>query len=193
MKTTRIFNTVDKKIFGKLCIFVVVMIALLLPRGIALDRYVTVDEPKWLLRSANFYQALAQRHFEDTFQREHPGVTITWAGAAAFFVRFREYVTLGTPQIERVTRLQVYLRNHHQSPMVLLETGRMFVVLFIVLVLTLAFGSAVRLSGWIPALIGFLLIALDPLSVSLALVASGWAGQRSHATFCAGFYAIYGS
>ena len=52
-----------------LVFLLVVLLALWLPRGLALDRFATVDEPKWLMRSANFYQALAQHEFIYTFQR----------------------------------------------------------------------------------------------------------------------------
>src|SRR4030067_672525 len=70
------------------------LLALWLPRGLALDRFVTVDEPKWLLRSANFYNALAHGNFKDTFQREHPGVTISWSGSAGFLSRFPGYIKI---------------------------------------------------------------------------------------------------
>ena len=49
------------------------------------DQYVTVDESKWLVRSANFYQALHSG--SDTFQHGHPGVTIMWS-AAGYLLRF---------------------------------------------------------------------------------------------------------
>jgi hypothetical protein len=52
-----------------------------LPRTLALDAYVSPDERKWLARSANFAYALSHADFAQTFQREHPGVTVMWAGA----------------------------------------------------------------------------------------------------------------
>ena len=63
-----------------------------LPRVIALDNFVTIDERKWLTRSANFSYALAEGDLAATFQREHPGVTVMWAGAIGLFSRFPEYV-----------------------------------------------------------------------------------------------------
>jgi 4-amino-4-deoxy-L-arabinose transferase-like glycosyltransferase len=56
------------------------------PRLADLDQFVTSDEPYWLTLSANFYYALGQRDFAQTFQREHPAVTTLWAGTAGFFV-----------------------------------------------------------------------------------------------------------
>jgi hypothetical protein len=146
----------------------VVLIALWLPRGLGLDRFVTVDEPKWLMRSANFYHALSQRQFKYTFQREHPGVTITWAGTAGFFWRFRNYVDIRPGQIERPGKLFFFLTNREISPLRLLVAGRTFVVLGIVAALGAAFLVAYRLLGVLPALLAFLLIAFDPFQVGLS-------------------------
>ena len=49
------------------------------PRVLGLDAFVTADEPGLLFRSANFYQALADRDFANTVQLEHPGVTVLWS------------------------------------------------------------------------------------------------------------------
>jgi hypothetical protein len=146
----------------------VVLLALWLPRGLALDRFVTVDEPKWLMRSANFYHALSQRQFAYTFQREHPGVTVTWAGTAGFFWRFRNYVDIRPGQIERPGRLFLFLRNRNISALELLVAGRTFMVLGIVATLGAAFLVALRLLRVLPALLAFLLIALDPFSIALS-------------------------
>ena len=146
----------------------IVLLALWLPRGLALDRFVTVDEPRWLMRSANFYQALAQGQYEHTFQREHPGVTVTWAGAAGVFWRFRNYAEIRPGQFERPGRLHLFLRNRNISSLQLLVAGRTFIVLGIVIALGLAFLVATRLVGSLPALLAFLLIAFDPFSIALS-------------------------
>jgi hypothetical protein len=61
------------------------------PRALALDAYVSPDERKWLARSANFAYALSHGDFAQTFQREHPGVTVMWAGTLGLL---GEYPTL---------------------------------------------------------------------------------------------------
>jgi hypothetical protein len=58
----------------------VIFILALLPRVSNLDVFVGPDEFSWVLRSANFAQALATGHLEETYQTEHPGVTLMWAG-----------------------------------------------------------------------------------------------------------------
>ena len=60
------------------------LVALALPRGLALDRLVTPDEVTWLTASSNFYLALSHGDFAHTYQLEHPGVTTLWAGTAGF-------------------------------------------------------------------------------------------------------------
>ncbi|HYN89387.1 MAG TPA: hypothetical protein VER55_12700, partial [Ardenticatenaceae bacterium] len=65
--------------------------AIWLPRGLGLNRFVAIDERKWLVRSGNFYQALAHGDYTNTIQQQHPGVTTTWAGAAGFVWRYPAY------------------------------------------------------------------------------------------------------
>jgi 4-amino-4-deoxy-L-arabinose transferase-like glycosyltransferase len=140
-----------------------------LPRGLALDRFVTVDEPSWLTFSANFYQALSRADFARTFQIAHPGVTTTWAGTAAFRWRYPDY-PLEVPRQVNYAEQEVgqVLRAHGHDPVEVLATGRAIVVLGITLVLTLAALAAARLIGVWPALLGFLLIAGDPFHIALS-------------------------
>ena len=149
-------------------LFIGVLLALWLPRGLALDRFATVDEPRWLMRSANFYHALTQRQWKYTFQREHPGVTVTWAGTAGFFWKFRNYIDVRPGQIERTGRLHLFLRNRHIESLDLLVAGRTFVVLGVTAALGLSFLMAWRMLGLLPAVFGFLLLALDPFQVALS-------------------------
>ncbi len=145
-----------------------VLAAVALPRSLDLDRFVTPDEPKWLTRSANFYLALAQRDLPNTFQKEHPGVTVMWAGTAGFLIRYPSYVTQGPGQQDRPQRFKRYLDSIDVDALELLAAGRAMVVIGIVLALGLAYLAAVRLVGLLPALVGFLLIAFDPFLVALS-------------------------
>ena len=149
-------------------IFLALLLALWLPRGFALDRFVTVDEPKWLLRSANFYNALAHGNFKDTFQKEHPGVTITWAGSAGFLWRFPGYSKISPEGNMTPTRFHTFLQSHGRSSLELLVAGRTFVLFGIVVALALSYVIAARLLGALAASLAFLLIAFDPFSISLS-------------------------
>jgi hypothetical protein len=151
-------------------LLIIITIAIWLPRGLELDHFVTVDEPKWLTRSADFYVALATGEFADTYQKEHPGVTVMWAETAGFLWRFPEYLTEGSEQHNRPQKFKRYLeqRGYENVPLTLLEAGRAFVVIGNLILLALAFLAAVRLLGLLPALLGFLLIAFDPFSIALS-------------------------
>jgi hypothetical protein len=140
---------------------------MLLPRLVALGRYVTPDEPLWLMRSANFYQALSELDLRNTYQAEHPGVPITWAGMAGFLRVYPHYIDARPGQIKSAEKLSTFLNDHQISALELLVAGRFFVVMGIVGTLAAAYLTAARLLGPATALTGFLLIAFDPFVVSL--------------------------
>ncbi len=143
------------------------LLAFSLPRLVELDRYVTPDEPKWLMRSANFYMALSQRSYKDTYQHEQPGVTTTMAGMLGFLRRYPHYVDVRPGQIERPEKLVIFLRNREISPLRLLEAGRTVMVLVNTLVFGLTFLAAWSALGALPAIIGGTLIAFDPFFIAL--------------------------
>ncbi len=142
----------------------ILLVATLLPRLVALDRFVTPDEYLWLTRSANFYCAISQGDWKHTFQRQHPGVTTTWAGLFAFLVVEPGYAS-NCRQIDTTEHEQV-LRDHGIDPLKLLQAGRFFMVLFNAGALAIAFLYARPLIGPLPALIGFALIAFDPFHIA---------------------------
>jgi len=146
-----------------------VALILWLPRGVGLDRYATADENAWLTRSANFYRAVAHGDWADTFQRHHPGVTLTWAGTLGFLTTYPEYSAEANRDFGWLAEeLTPFLRDHGQEPVTLLAAGRGFAVLLIVLALTLTFLFAWRAWGVWPALAGTLLLAFDPFSIAHA-------------------------
>jgi hypothetical protein len=143
------------------------MLAIALPRLLAINRFVTPDEHLWVTRSANFYYALGQRDFAATFQKEHPGVTVMWAGTAAFLMRYPEYRGSGMGQLAS-DQFHYYLTKvRQQSPLSLLVTARTILVLAHTLVLGLVFLYATQLTGMLPALVAFLMIAFDPFHLGL--------------------------
>ena len=155
----------------KILVFIGIFLAIWLPRTLKLDQYVTVDESKWLVRSANFYQALHSGNLQHTFQHGHPGVTIMWSGMAGYLLRFPEYVQIAPGQFSWSTdQFDYFIAEHGHSSLQMLATGRAVVVLIGALALALAFLFARRVFGWIPSLLGFGLIALDPFQMALARV-----------------------
>ncbi len=147
-----------------------VVLAIWLPRLFGLDRYVVSDEPLWLYRSANFYYALTHRDPASTYQKEHPGVTIMWAGTAGFLASYPGYRGTGLGQVQ-LRQFDYYIdRFAEKSNLDVLVAGRFFVVLGNVLALALSFLYARRLMGLLPALIGFGLIAFDPFHLALTRI-----------------------
>ncbi len=148
----------------------VVLLAICLPRAIKLDKFVTPDEHLWLSRSANFYFALGQRDFASTYQKEHPGVTIMWAGTLGFLARFPGHRGSGVGQLA-AHEFNYYIdKVAHVSPLDLLVAARAVLVLGHTLVLFLAFLYAIQLIGLWPAVVGFLFIAFDPFHLALTRV-----------------------
>lgn len=144
------------------------VLALALPRLTDLGQYVTIDEPLWLMRSANFYVALWNKDWNKTYQAEHPGVTVTWAGTAGFLWKFPGYVKLADEQFKKANRFQEFLASKSRAALDLLVAGRAFSALAVVLILFPAFPLMVRLAGWGPALLASFLIALDPYFIALS-------------------------
>jgi len=154
----------------RLLLLLLVLMALLLPRLLALDHFVNSDERKWLARSANFYTALVHGDWASTFQKEHPGVMVMWAGAAGFAWRYPTYAW-DTPDRHfsgEDEALETFLQSQGYRPLDLLIAGRVFMVLAGVLALLLAYWIAIRLLGAPTATLGFLLIAFDPFHIAIA-------------------------
>jgi 4-amino-4-deoxy-L-arabinose transferase-like glycosyltransferase len=145
-------------------------LVLWIPRGFNLDEFVTADEPKWLARSGNFYYALINGDLANTFTREHPGVTTMWAGTLGFIWRYPAYASEAPGLLTDSTQIEDVLRANGVEPIDVLEGGRVFVVMIVVITLLTAFWLAFRLVGGWPAVIGFIFIAFDPFHVGLTRV-----------------------
>ncbi len=149
--------------------FLIIVIALWLPRGLALDQFVTIDENRWLTRAANFHRALAHGEYAHTYQHGHPGVTIMWLGTAGYLWRYPDYANDAPGEFGwENSEFEEYLRTQAHDALDLLEAGRTFAVLANVLALGLAYLAAVRLLGTRTATVGFLFIAFDPFEVALS-------------------------
>lgn len=141
--------------------------ALLLPRIFALDHFVTIDEKRWLTRSANFYHALVQGFYENTFQQGHPGVMTMWSGLVGYTLIFPDYPTVTPGQFDsKDDELEAFVATQGQTPIALLASGRRVAVTINVLSIAAAFLISIRIVGLTPALMGFLLIALDPFHIA---------------------------
>ncbi|MFN8494417.1 MAG: glycosyltransferase family 39 protein [Caldilineaceae bacterium] len=151
-------------------LLLILFLATWLPRVLALDAFVTYDERKWLARSANFYQAITHEDWTHTFQREHPGVTVMWAGVLGFLQRFPDYPQQAPGQFtwER-EHFEDWLHQHSQlTPLTMLAAGRWWEVLFITLAIVSSYFPLRRLFGGKIAALAVLFIAWDPFDVALS-------------------------
>jgi len=137
-------------------------LALRLP---GLGRFVTTDEALWLRRSANFYLAVSNQDWGDTFQSEHPGMVAQWAGAAAFAWIFPQYAQVGEPAVHDGELLRL-MENRGVNPMEVLAAARFVLVLVHGAAFLACWPYARRLLGTRAAALGLGLIALDPFTIA---------------------------
>jgi hypothetical protein len=141
--------------------------SILSPRIFELDHFVTPDEPLWLTRSTNFLLGLKDRNFAQTYQKEHPGVTVMWAGAFGYLWKYPQLLQEREGKLTRQYLFHILETNNH-TPLEMLTGGRLFVVLGIVLTLVVSYPAAARLVGVWPALTGYFLLAIDSFSTALS-------------------------
>jgi 4-amino-4-deoxy-L-arabinose transferase-like glycosyltransferase len=156
-----------RKLLRDSFLILLLTLAFWLPRGFSLDRFVSTDEIAWLVRSANFYYALGQRDFENTFQKYHPGVTTMWVNTFAFLIEYPEYRGWGQGQFESFLEFERFADSKNIDTHGVLITGRSIMVIIHTSLLILGFFMARRLFGFLPALIGFLLLSFEPFTIGL--------------------------
>ncbi len=140
------------------------------PRVVGLEHFVTADERRWLTRSANFYQAIVHGDWPATFQREHPGVTIMWAGTLGFLTTFPTYAEHAPGQFvdEREALEEWLYEATPHTPLELLVAGRWWITLSISLAIALSYLPLRRLLGAPLAILATLFIAWDPFILALS-------------------------
>jgi hypothetical protein len=155
------------KLLKKSLLVLFLALAIWLPRGFSLERFVSTDEIAWLVRSANFYYALGQRDFEGTFQNGHPGVTTMWVNTIAFLIEHPEYRWVGQGQFESFLTFERFADSQDIDSHAVLITGRSVMVGIHTIFLIIGFFLARRLIGFMPALAGFLLLIFEPFYIGL--------------------------
>lgn len=151
-------------------LLILLFFAAWLPRVLALDEFVTTDERKWLARSANFYQAISHGDLANTFQREHPGVTVMWAGMLGFLDEYPNYANVSPGQFTWDREyFEAWLAEKPSiSALDLLAAGRWWIALGVALAIALGFLPLRRLFGQAIAVLATLFIAWDPFSIALS-------------------------
>ncbi|MCZ2126224.1 MAG: glycosyltransferase family 39 protein [Anaerolineales bacterium] len=143
------------------------LLALTLPsRLINIDRAVNIDEPWWVISSANFYYAVTHRDFADTYFEYHPGVTNMWIIASAMHVYFPQYRGFGQGFFDqRKPDFENFLREHDKDVLTLVRIAR-YIQAGVLTVLTLfAFFLLALLVGENAAFLASALAAVSPFFV----------------------------
>jgi 4-amino-4-deoxy-L-arabinose transferase-like glycosyltransferase len=157
-------------IAAKLLTPAVIVLAALLPRLVALGRYVTPDEPIWVYRSLGFREALLSADWPNTIQSGHPGVITTWLGAIG--VQLQLWLQPESrSHLEWINKL--YWLAPDNGPAIqhlatFLPTARLMVILLASLGVVAIFLLARDRLGFGPALLAALLLAVDPFVAGLS-------------------------
>jgi 4-amino-4-deoxy-L-arabinose transferase-like glycosyltransferase len=140
---------------------------MLVPRIFGLERFVATDEAAWLNRSANFYYALGQREFAETYRNVSVAVFTMWINTFAFLIKFPGYRGLGQGYLGAFdVEWDSIFRDQHTSELSILATGRLLTVIALTIAVVLIFWYLKRLLGTVPALVSSLIFALDPFYVA---------------------------
>ncbi len=151
-------------------LLVLIFLAAWMPRVIGLDKLVTIDETRWLAGSANFLQAISHGDFANTYQKEHPGVTVLWMGALGVWSAYPTYADEAPRQFSTDWEdLEPWLaENSSHSPLELLAAARWWVALAASLFIALGLFPLRKLVGMPLAALISLFIAWMPFLVGLS-------------------------
>ncbi len=128
------------KNYIRILLIVLVLVSMILPRIVELNKFTAADEPFWLVVGANYYYALTHGEFENTVYEYHPAVTTMWIGTAAMLIYFPEYRGMmnGYFQQEK-TSFDEYLVEHGKDPLELLWWARLVQTLLNICLFIVAF------------------------------------------------------
>ncbi len=142
----------------------------LVPRLVAINRYITPDELLWVYRSIQLREAVADGRWGDTLVAGHPGVTTTWLGAAGISAQL--IVDSGSrADYDWLTKMAALLPDNPTAFIKLsgfLTVGRIAVALVNSLSVVLIYLLVRRLWGFGVAALAGLLLALDPFAAGLS-------------------------
>ena len=138
-----------------------IVLLALTPRLAALDTYVTIDESRWLQRAADFSLFLARGDARETFIIGHPGVTTMWTALLGMGPQRAQQFSSREDRTD-ATRRDGYFDalQAARRPFVLLAAASVGLITLL----------AWRLIGAGPAMLGGMLLALEPFLVAHARV-----------------------
>ena len=128
-------------------------------RLIGVDLFVTPDEDNWMRRAANFARALETGQLRWTYQSGHPGVTTMWVAILGMGPDASLLSGVTTADVSTI------VTRHPEWDRLFLRARYAMIAANAALVAVIAL-LAWRLLGAGPALLGGVLLALDPFMVA---------------------------
>jgi hypothetical protein len=145
-------------------ILALLLLAITIPsRIINNDRVFNIDEPWWVISSANFYYAVTQRDFENTYFEYHPGVTNMWIISTALHFYFPEYRGMGQGFFDqRKPHFEEFLRENGKETLDLVRYSRYIQAVVLALLTLAAFFLLSLLVDNISAFLSLALVNISP-------------------------------
>ncbi|HNN12417.1 MAG TPA: glycosyltransferase family 39 protein [Anaerolineales bacterium] len=155
-------NVLRAKMGGGLLVFL--LLALVLPSWlIQNDRVINVDEPRWIVRGANFYYAVTHGEFDKTIFEYHPGVTNMWIVATAMHIYFPEYRGQGQGYFDPLKqKFEEFMRKNDKEALELVRISRYIHAGVLAATAVVALILLSRLVGSMAALLGMVLAVVSP-------------------------------
>lgn len=106
---------------------VILLLGLTFPSWVInIDKVVNIDEPRWVIRGANYYYAITHGEFENTLYEYHPGVTNMWIVATAMHFYFPEYRGMGQGYFDiRKPKFEEFMRENGKEALDLVRNSRL--------------------------------------------------------------------
>ena len=159
-------------------ISVALFLLALVPRVVGLDIFITPDEPRWMDRSASFLEAILAGDFIHTIHiGETPGgVATKWCGSAGIVAKYlflRLNPSVGTEASLHTDNLREFLRwlqSDPHNPLEVMVPVRWPIALIVSCSVIGIYFLATKLFAERVALLGAILLALEPFYLALSRV-----------------------
>ena len=157
-------------------ISVALFLLTLVPRVVGLDIFITPDEPRWMNRSASFLEAVLAGDFIHTIHiGETPGgVTTKWCGSAGIVAKYlllRLNPSAGASlHASNLPEFLRWLQSDPHNPLEVMPTVRWPIALIVSCSVVGIYLLARELFAERVALLGAILLALEPFCLALSRV-----------------------
>ncbi len=145
-------------------LMVLFLLVIIIPTHvIGIDKFITFDEPWWVISGSNYYYALTHGDFENTLYDYHPAVTTTWVVAAGMLSYFPEYRGFGQGYFDvRKPKFEDFMRAHDKEAIDLVRYSRLIQTALITVLAISAFFLLCLLVDPVPAFLGIALAMNAP-------------------------------